>query len=566
MLADGRMRISGSWIFSYNPHGPPDQLESSGILQKDYYSHADSAVPQRTTVTASVWATSNSSGLEVTVTESGRVRTATYGVETPPAGEPASTDRPVLWCDDQRVYAGAVSEQGWLGSISMDIADPSQMRSYPLIYDAEDLTGGYVRGWNVSGFYTRTRTVEILNPYFPRYTTTIDHYWWHIDTGGWVRRRIQHLTKDLPERAADAYFPSAAFDPNLNEWLWHSSFTESEGGSWSTPVSIVNFVNTITGAERVFSSSRYVLPRGIILPVDSHHICHLAEDYEFRLFGPGTVWNADGTTNPYIKSGIDDTVDNVSLQRLFGSTFLTTAIDYTNQRLSLSVRSLKRTVPGYVDMPLDADSEELPFVLQHPRDSILIVVRNGTSGPVISLFGPMCERLHDGKGNETGVIPASTGGYPSRDVVAALAGDTLWVAWTDERTGEPQAYVNGVRLPESRSTRFSPDAPDTLIQPPLPDSSSASDRVARYGFAIFSVSPNPAWRHADVVIGSDSIRSLHLVIYDALGRRLSESSIDVFPGVYSYQLPDVYRWSGVYYIEVSSGRIREIASHIIFPN
>ena len=67
-------------------------------------------------------------------------------------------------------------------------------------------------------------------------------------------------------------------------------------------------------------------------------------------------------------------------------------------------------------------------------------------------------------------------------------------------------------------------------------------------------------------VGSDSIRSLHLVIYDALGRRLSESSIDVFPGVYSYQLPDVYRWSGVYYIEVSSGRIREIASHIIFPN
>jgi hypothetical protein len=368
------------------------------------------------------------------------------------------------------------------------------------------------------------------------------------------------------------------FDPNRNEQVWITSFTSQSVPQWS--ISKLGSQMLVSGlakdSSRTVYSSKFALPPGEIVPIDSLHVLHLGPDRFFRLYGPEAMWMEDGSRPTEFKLGLSDDFSEVLLQRLYGARILAAGIDRERDSLVLVVQMLDGDTVSSYGRYIEPGAQ-MPFILQSPRDSMIVMLLSSRAGPVVQLLGPNLQTLDSSVDVPSSELAVSSGAFPVRNIVGSIVQDTLYVAWTDDRRGGSQVYMNATPLPRDRSWQApESDDVDPEVNPALPpevtspaiglliDGRTPAERIQRSGFAIVRIAPNPAFDNAGVTIGSDSARRLTLSQYDVTGQLLGRRKIDVTAGENVLALPDVYSYSGLYYIELSTQLHSESVPHVVF--
>ena len=552
MRGDGLIRLSGSWTISVKPLGNNRYYKSIGH-QIDCYSRPVELIPRIDSVNVSVVSTADSSIVEVRLGDPDRSMRLSF--PTPPAIDSRSSNSPVLYSSGNQVQAGCRAGEDRLMAVSIVDGDLSEAVPEPTVVIGPLPTPvDYRRGWNTTGIYLehRTRTTMPGQPPVTRYSYA--NTWLTVRSGGWRTLHVQSDNVFSPSHSWTAGGSLGAYDPGNDRLTWFMRrWTSSPAarGPDSSPWVRVDNTDHVLEDRRTVSSPSTVLPKGWIVPYDSVTILHIDTAGLFRRYGPETIPASDGSVESYSRSALPLEFDTLLIQRLVGPRFLVAGIDRGRGELSLIVCSMGGTVIAEWSMPV-YESAELPFVMQHPSDSTIILLTNGTSGPLLTIVGPELQTVQDEQAAALLDRPVSQSGSGVRSVVGAVSGERIWVSWTDDRTGEPQVYLNAFesqsRLWERATTGVDGERGD-----------------AGKGLTVVGITPNPGASTVSIRIGSDVARILEIDQYDATGRHLGHGALHVVPGIHEYPLPKVDRTGGVYYIVVSTPEHRETISHLYLP-
>lgn len=552
MRGDGLIRLSGSWTISVKPFGRDRYYRSIGH-QIDCYSRPVELIPRIDSVNVSVVSTADSSIVEVRLGDPDRSLRLSF--PTPPAIDSRSSNSPVLYSSANQVQAGCRAGEDRLMAVSIVDGDLSEAVPEPTVVIGQLPTPvDYRRGWNTTGIYLepRTRTTTTGQP--PVTTYSWANTWLTVRPGGWRTFHVQSENVYSSGTFWTAGGSVGAYDPGSDRLTWYMRrWTSSPAarGSGSSPWVRVDNTDRDLEDRRTVSSASTVLPKGWMVPYDSVTILHIDTAGLFRRYGPETIPASDGSVESYVSSALPLAFDALLVQRLFGPRFLVAGIDRGRGELSLIVCSMGGTIIEEWSTPAQ-DSAELPFVMQHPSDSTIILLTNGSSGPLLTIVGPELQTVEDEGSRALLDRPVSQSGAGARSVVGAVNGDRIWVSWTDDRTGEPQVYLNAF-VSQSRSWERATTGVD----------GESVDTGRR--FTVVGITPNPGVSPAGIRIGSDVAQTLEIDRYDAAGRHLDHSLLEVISGIHEYPLPNAYRTDGVYYIVVSTPEHRETIAHLCFP-
>lgn len=558
---DGLIYLEAYIWGTYDPHGPVDEAVT-GTSMRRYY---DSRGPEerrdlRPEPTVVVWTTNDSSGITYTTPTDTSDHVMRFGSLTPSGVDPSTSQKPMLHIRGDGLLAGGLRDSNSLFGMYFRRSGISEPDPVPIVEHPQIRGDLYVRKWNASGFVdqsVRTRTYMVNDVKLT--DTWVRQFVWKLDTTGW------HL-QELPEISASswgsgqmpAHLPFLQYDPDLNEVVWMLAFQTIPVNVPATarPAAMVMFENVESATRRSFDSRTFSSRTQDIIPLDSMRILHVSPVNRIGPWGYGSGLK-DGAPVVSIDPGMGLEFDTTIYQRLFGDRFLFASVSRSKNVLTLGVINLDGEFVGFHHLPISGESS-IPFILQDPADSLIIILLPENEGAVAYLFGPELQEVRSANGAEIGSVRVSVTRERVRDLNGVVHRDTLFVAWADDRSGSPQAYMNGLALPKKRSwTRIYEAVPEEFEERNGPSLPIPNPAIPEFGPAILGISPNPAYTSATIRIASRYSYGVRMNIYNIHGEVVFQALIDVVPGIREYPLPNVLPASGQYHIELRVATYRE---------
>jgi hypothetical protein len=223
---------------------------------------------------------------------------------------------------------------------------------------------------------------------------------------------------------------------------------------------------------------------------------------------------------------IDSLDPLTTVQRLYGDRFLVTHVESPTSASHLSLRLDLYSLTGAFirrEMVVLPSSAPEISIIQRPSDNVLCILQGAGDGVHLTMLDTALAILTPDR------IISDT-----RDSVArpsgAFMGDSLYVAWEDYRSGEPDIY--GARLATGD------DIPSTGEPAPL---------------AITQLAPIPTHGPLEIDLDLKSSGSVGIEFYDDLGRRVRGDRVDgVEKGHRQFKLDVSDLHPGVYMLIISA--------------
>ncbi len=467
-----------------------------------------------------------------------------------------SSNRPVLRRTEGSLVAGAVAEEGvFFGGVlapnSLEISTP-----FRFITHSDARTFSYAEGWNAGGL---VGTVS-------RQSSSVDHgttinsdytsfFWWSLDRDGWKRLELYEGFVGGPVSFPTPVAPLLRYDPNDNQFFAIATYLPPvrESRYYYNFMRLVSMTDALEIEESITFKPQ--VKTFDFVPLDAYSLLHFRAVDSGSIMGRGWEWN-DRIPKRTIVDPLSSDAGDVVRQRLFGDRYIRLATQPERDKLAVDIFSLDGVPLVGILLPLDGSSGR-SVVAQSAEDSTLVIVTQGSSGPLAYLLGPDLTPVITSVEEVVGPYRLSDDRRNVSQINVMIIGDTIYGLWTDERRGIPDVYMNAVALPAGRYVESDPETYDYWEQyrtgdPEVIGQLTPEQRQDIFGFAIQGVTPNPTYGEVTLRIGAAYSLGAYLEIFDAAGKRLYYGLLDLHPDLHDYRVPDEFGETGIYTVRVSS--------------